>query len=117
VVFDQNLRQVGKLDLPVFDPPVELYQRFFDHANIFRVEMLALVVPRGHGDNQCREQCLLLAREFSSKVIDRYGVVQINDQMLSTEKLTYRFIAAPLVNDEDHRIEPQGLSDHVVYKD
>src|SRR5262249_20283853 len=79
--------------------------------------MLALVVPRGHGDNQCREQCLLLAREFSSKGIDRYGVVQINGKILPTEKLTYPFIAATLVDDEDHRIEPQGLSDHVVYKD
>src|SRR5262249_14752407 len=79
--------------------------------------MLALVVPRGHGDNQCREQCLLLAREFSSEGIDRYGVVQINGEILPTEKLTYPFIAAPLIDDEDHRIEPQGLSDHVVYKD
>src|SRR5262249_54726690 len=82
-----------------------------------RIEMLALVIPRRHGDDQCRQQRLFFAREFSSEGIDRYGVVQIDSEILPTEKLAYSFVAAALVDDEDHRIEPQRLSDHVVYQD
>src|SRR6516164_6889018 len=99
VVFDQNLRQVRKLDLPVFDPPVELYQRFFNHTDIFRIEMLALVVPRRHGDDQCREQRLLFTREFSGEGVDRYGMVQIDGEILPAKKLAYPFVAATLVDD------------------
>src|SRR5262245_18134669 len=78
--------------------------------------MLALVVSRRHGDDQCREERLLFARKFSSEGINRYRVIQINGKILPTEKLAYPFIAAALVDDEGHRIEPQRLSDHVVYQ-
>src|SRR4030095_7638364 len=106
VVFHEDLSQVRKLDLPVFDTPVELYQRFFDHADIFRVEVLALVVPGGHGDNQCREQRLFFPRELSGKRINRYRVVKIHGEILPGEKLAYPLVATTFIDDENHRVEP-----------
>src|SRR4030095_7971364 len=43
-------------------------------------------------------------------------MVQIYGEILPAKKLAYPFVAAALVDDEDHRIEPQSLSNHVVYE-
>src|SRR5713226_7204316 len=106
IVLDQHLGQVRELDLSPFNSLVELYQRFFDHPDIFRIEVLARVVSRGHGHDKCREQRLLFAREFSSEGVDDQGMIQIHSEILSAEKLAYPLVAAALIDDENHRIEP-----------
>ena len=68
--------------------------------------MLTLIVARGHGDDQCREQRLFFAREFAGERIDRQGMIQVNGEILSAEKLADPLVTAAFVDDEDHRIEP-----------
>src|SRR3972149_10412888 len=106
VVPDQHLRQVRKLDLPVFYSLVELYQRFFDHPDVFRIEVLALVVPCGHGHYKGREQRLLFTREFSREGVHGHGMIQIHGEILPAEKLAYSLVAAIFIDAEDHRAHP-----------
>jgi hypothetical protein len=51
-----------------------------------------------------------------AKGVDGYGMVQVHGEILPAEKLAYSLVAAAFVDDEDHRIKPQRLRNHVVYK-